>query len=226
MMRLARFLAQAGVASRRKSEDIIRGRHVAVNGRIVTIVGTNVDPANDSISVDGKRVSPESFVYYLVHKPVGYVCSAKQQGTDKLIIDLVPKQPRVYPVGRLDKDSSGLVLLTNDGDLAMKLMHPRYGAEKKYEVTLVNSIPRASIERLLRGVRLREGIARADAVERLSGKKLHIVVHQGWHRQIRRMLGRLGHDIESLVRISEAGMTLSAMKPGEYRTIARNEITI
>ena len=167
-MRLARYLAQCGVASRRASENYITDGEVTVNGSVVTKVGTTVDPTSDVVLFRGKRVAPDKLVYYVVHKPVGYVCSTKDAHAEKLVTDLVPDGTRLYPVGRLDKDSSGLVILTNDGELAQQMAHPKYEKKKVYEVQIEGVCSVDFLKCMQRGVRLDEGLARADSFSTVS----------------------------------------------------------
>lgn len=225
-MRLARVLAQAGVASRRAAEDLIRSGVVTVNGQTIAVVGTTVDPEKDQIAVRGESIAREAYVYYLLHKPVGYISASKGVRGDKLVTSLVPQTPRVYPVGRLDKDSSGLLLLTNDGDLTLRLTHPRYEVQKVYEVELDHVATPELVRRLTKGIRLKEGIAKADKVTRITAKRFTITLHQGFHRQIRRMLGVCGYTAMRLTRIAEGDLKLGDIPEGSYERLEREDITV
>jgi len=172
-MRLARFLAQSSVASRRASEKLIEQGKISVNGRIEKNVATNVDVKKDKVLFNGRPVVQEEFVYYILNKPVGYLCSLKAYGIDKIVTQLLPKSERVYPVGRLDKNSSGLLILTNDGDLAMKLSHPKFENKKVYEVKFNQPCTKEFINCIKKGVRLTEGLAKAD---KLAGSDKYV----GW----------------------------------------------
>lgn len=225
-MRIARYLAQAGVASRRAAELYIEKGLVTVNGEIVRNLATRVDETRAVVRFRGKEVKPEAFVYYVLNKPVGYVCSAKDPHEKKLVTQLVPEYPRVYPVGRLDKNTSGLLLLTNDGDVAMRLSHPRHAVAKTYEVLLDRPHTPALLARLKRGVSLVEGRAAADAVNVRTAKRIELVIHQGWNRQIRRMLAACGYSAIGLRRIAEGKLVLGTLEPGEYKKISREELAI
>jgi len=224
MMRIAKYLAHAGVASRRHAEKLVEQGTVSINGVVVRNVATQIDEVNDIVEYNKQRIAIEKHVYYLINKPIGYVSSAKDSHNDKLVTDLVPKTPRVYPVGRLDKESSGLMILTNDGDLALTLTHPRYTVSKIYEVTLANPVSERIIKILKKGIQMEEGTARVDRIQLLSQKKVRIALHQGWKRQIRRMFEALGFEVTKLVRVSEGGASLGALKPGEYKKVTRSQI--
>src|SRR5438128_6243595 len=171
MERLNKFLAHAGVGSRRRVEDLIRAGRVSVDGQPVRELGTKVDPAGQRVSVDGQPIHEERLVYWLVHKPRGYVCTNYDPARRPRAIDLVPHvDQRAYTVGRLDEDSEGLLLLTNDGDLANLLMHPRFGVEKTYVVQVAGHPSAAALQQLLKGIWLSEGHVRVSAVKRLKGQ--------------------------------------------------------
>jgi 23S rRNA pseudouridine2605 synthase len=224
MMRLAKFLASAGIASRRAAENLISAGLVSVNGKVIKEVATNVDPATDAVQVRGKTIQAEKVVYYLLHKPAGYLSAAAGSQGAKLVTQLVPKSPRVYPVGRLDKDSSGLLLLTNDGDLTLQLTHPRYEVQKVYEVELDHMCTPELIRHLTSGITFKEGRAKADKVERITARKLRITLHQGFNRQVRRMLGVCGYTAMKLTRIAEGSLVLGDLQEGVYRTLKREDI--
>lgn len=226
IMRLAQYLAHAGIASRRSAEDLIRSGSVSVNGAVVRVLATRVAIERDTVRVKGSVVRPEQPVYYLLHKPVGYTCSRKDRFNKKLVTELVPPKPRVYPVGRLDKDTSGLVLLTNDGALANTMMHPRHEIQKIYRVTLDKPWTQNLLDRLGAGIRLEEGIARADAVRAVNKKILLITIHQGWNRQVRRMIQMCGFSVAELARIAEGNLRLGALPVGSYRTLERPSIHV
>jgi len=223
-MRLAKFLAEAGLASRRKSEELIRAGRVKIAGVVVDDVATNVLASQSDIAVDNKKVILEKKVYYLLNKPEGYICSLSDPHNDKSVVDLVPKHPRVVPVGRLDKDSAGLLLLSNDGELIYQLTHPKFEISKTYLVTVGGELDRGIVRTLKQGVLLPEGLARADKVRILDKNRLEIVIHQGWNRQIRRMLGAEGLRVLELIRIAEGRLELGNLASGEYRQLKRGDI--
>ena len=228
MERLNKYLAHAGVGSRRHCEElIVRGR-VTVNGRAVRELGTKVEPS-DAVCVDGQPLHGEKLVYWLVNKPRGYLCTNFDPGGHPRAIDLVPHvSQRVYTVGRLDEDSEGLLLLTNDGDLANRLTHPRFGVEKTYQVQVAGHPDRANLEQLLKGVWLSEGHVRARRVRRLKSQGestwLEIVLNEGKNREIRRMLARLGHKVMVLRRIAIGSVHLDKLRRGKARRLKVEEL--
>lgn len=219
-MRLAKFLSLAGVSSRREAEKLISQGKVKVNGEIHKELGKQIDEDKDEVSFKGKVLKVDPKVYYLVHKPKGYLSSKKRFKQDKLVTDLVPKSPAVYPAGRLDKDSTGLIILTNDGDLALKLTHPRYQVKKDYLVTLDKELTPEVKNKLLRGIKLTEGKAVVDSVEEIKPKVCKLTIHQGWNRQIRRMFGKLGITVLELKRVKEGKIALGDLKPGEFKKLS------
>ena len=228
MERLNKYLAHAGVGSRRHCEElIVRGR-VTVNGRAVRELGTKVEPS-DAVCVDGQPLHGEKLVYWLVNKPRDYLCTNFDPGGHPRAIDLVPHvSQRVYTVGRLDEDSEGLLLLTNDGDLANRLTHPRFGVEKSYQVQVAGHPDRANLEQLLKGVWLSEGHVRARRVRRLKSQGestwLEIVLNEGKNREIRRMLARLGHKVMVLRRTAIGPVRLDKLRRGKARRLKVEEL--
>jgi len=222
-IRLQKYLAQAGVCSRREGERMILDGRVAVNGSVVTELGTKIDPDADRITADGKPVgSSEELVYLLLNKPPGVVSSCRRHG-GKIVLDLVDVRERVYPVGRLDKDSEGLLLLTNDGRLHLKLSHPSFDHEKEYEVTTTRSLSDEDLRRMASGIRLSGRLTRPARVRRVSAKRFRIVLQEGRNRQIRRMLGHLNHEAVRLKRIRMAGLRLGALPSGAWRLLTARE---
>ncbi len=229
MERLNKLLAHAGVASRRQCEALIKAGRVIVDGQVVRDLGTKVDPNKQRITVDGQPVRAERPVYWLVHKPRGYLCTNRDPARRPLAIDLVPHvSQRVYTVGRLDEDSEGLLLLTNDGDLANRLMHPRYGVEKTYLVQVAGSPTPEELHKLLLGVWLSEGHVSAKHVKRLKKQGdstwLRIVLNEGKNREIRRMLARLGHKVMRLRRIAIGSVKLGDLRSGKARRLSGPEV--
>lgn len=226
--RLQRYLARAGVASRRASEEIILQGRVTVNGVRVTTLGTRVGPG-DVVAVDGRPVAiQEKLVYYAVKKPRGYVTTAADPWGRPTVMSLISVPERVYPVGRLDVDSEGLLLLTNDGQLAYHLIHPRYGVEKEYLVLVEGAPSEGALEKLRRGVVL-DGRKTAPAkVDRgkMEGKEtwLTVTIHEGRKRQIRRMLEAVGHKVIRLTRVRFGPVRLGDLAPGEFRQLAPGEV--
>jgi len=223
-IRLASFLAQSGVASRRHSEELIKQGKIKVNGQIVKLLSTKV--AVDAISVEfnNKPVRLDNKVYYLLNKPWGYVCSVSDAHNPQTVLSLVPPEPKVFPVGRLDKDSQGLILLTNDGDLAYRLTHPKFKVPKTYAVSLDKTFKPADKAQLLVGIKLDEGLAQADKVVIKNQKDLMIILHQGYKRQIRRMLESLGYQVLSLIRVAEGHLVLGSLPEGEYIILDKSAV--
>jgi 23S rRNA pseudouridine2605 synthase len=233
--RLQKILAAAGYGSRRSCEGIIQQGRVQVNGQVVTKLGTRADPNLDEISVDGKPISsPEEKIYLILNKPPGYISTVHDPGGRPTVLDLIPHQERLYPVGRLDAESEGLLLLTNDGELTHRLTHPRYEHEKEY-LTLVKGRPKdAILSQLRRGVDLEEGRTAPARVSRVSRREgletppgttwLRIVVHEGRKRQIRRMCAAVGHPVQRLIRVRMGPIELGDLPVGEYRPLSLKKV--
>jgi 23S rRNA pseudouridine2605 synthase len=229
MERLNKLLAHAGLGSRRQCDDLITAGRVTVDGRIVRELGTKVDQGQ-RISVDGQPIHAERLVYWLINKPKGYLCTNRDPRRRPLAIDLVPKvvSQRVYTVGRLDESSEGLLLLTNDGDLAFRLMHPRFGVEKTYLVQVAGQPSPDDVQQLLKGVWLSDGHVKAKQVKRLKSHGgstwLRIVLNEGKNREMRRMLARLGHKVLNLRRIALGPVQLQALPRGKARRLTLQEL--
>jgi 23S rRNA pseudouridine2605 synthase len=229
MERLNKVLAHAGVGSRRHCEDLITAGRVSVDGRTVRELGTRVDPAEQRVCVDGRPIRTERPAYWLVHKPRGYISSSHDPAGRPLVLDLAPQiSQRVYTVGRLDESSEGLILLTNDGDLAYRLLHPRFGVEKTYLVQVAGSPTADDLQQLLKGVWLSDGHVRARKVKRLKGQGtstwLRVVLSEGKNREIRRMLARLGHKVLRLRRIALGPVELGELPLGKARRLSPEEV--
>lgn len=228
-MRLQKFLAHAGIASRRAAEDIIKQGRVSVNGNIVTDMGVTVSNA-DTIFLDGKIVkNEEEKEYIMLNKPTGYVSSAKDQFGRPTVLDLISDtDKRLYPVGRLDYDTSGLILLTNDGDFTYKLTHPRHEIDKVYEA-LITGIPAATeIERLETGIVIEEYLTSPAKlfIKNIQGNNalVEITIHEGKNRQVRKMCTAIGHEVLTLKRISIGPIALKGLPEGKWRKLSQAEI--
>ena len=227
MMRLNKYLAQCGLGSRRKCELYIQAGRVAVDGTITRSLATTIDENKNVITVDGKQIYlPHEFKYVLLNKPKDCVTTTRDELGRKTVLDLVPQEFRLFPVGRLDKDTTGALLLTNDGDLAFQLMHPRFNVDKKYQVLLNKSIIRKDIRKLQSGILLEDGLTGSCNVSviRQDRKTIEIIIHEGRKRQIRRMLKALNYKVVHLTRTQYATLTLAGLKPGEWRYLTREEI--
>src|SRR5262245_17295969 len=229
MERLNKYLAHAGVASRRQCDELIGSGHVSIDGQTVRDLGTRVDPEKQKVAVDGQAVRAERSVYWLVNKPRGYLCTNYDPAGRPRAVDLVPHvRQRVYTVGRLDEDSEGLLLLTNDGELAHRLMHPRYGVEKTYLVQVAGRPARDELHQLLKGVWLSDGHVHARRVKRLrqQGEStwLEIVLSEGKNREVRRMLAKLGHKVMRLQRVALGRVRLGRLAAGKSRPLRQEEL--
>ncbi len=224
-MRLAKFLAHAGVASRRAAEAVIADGRVTVDGETVT------DPARDvgegaEVRVDGREVAAEERETWLVNKPEGVVSTAREPGRRRAVTELVESRARLYPVGRLDADSTGLILLTNDGELANRLTHPRYEVAKTYRVALARPPAERDIEALRRGVRLEDGPTSRAEVRRSGKREFEITIHEGRNRQVRRMAEAIGNEVVSLRRVRFGSLRLGELAEGEARRLGDDEVRL
>jgi 23S rRNA pseudouridine2605 synthase len=225
-VRLQKYMAQAGVGSRRHCEELIAAGRVSVNNKRAEL-GMSVVPGVDRVVMRNREIRPEAeHVVIAVNKPTG-VLSACHRGKEEgfLITEVVKTEYRLFPVGRLDRDSEGLLLLTNDGDLALRLTHPRYGNEKEYEVEFNRPVSPDLCGKLLAGVELEDGPARAVACRQTAEKRISLVLAEGRKREVRRMLARLGWGIVRLRRVRIAGLRLGSLKPGEWRRLPVEEVT-
>ncbi len=227
-MRIARALALAGIAARRKCEAFILEGEVSLNGQVIRDLGRQVEPGKDEIRFRGKKLSFDLPVYFLLHKPAGYTTTLSDPHAEKTVQELLPadlrSRARLFPVGRLDRETTGLLLFTNDGELANRLIHPRYGVGKWYEVTLDRPLDPKNQAKLLRGVVLEEGPARAEKVEPLSGRTVRLMLREGKKREIRRLFDTLGFRVEALCRIAFGPLKLGSLPSGQGRLLTPEEI--
>ncbi|TWU19977.1 pseudouridine synthase [Allorhodopirellula heiligendammensis] len=226
--RLNQLLASAGLGSRRHCEDLIREGRVDIDGQIVTQLGVTVDPTLQKVRVDGVPLKPQKLVYYAVHKPNGVVSTNSDPQGRPRVVDLVPPTQRVYPVGRLDRTSDGLILLTNDGDLAQSLAHPKFGVQKIYRVTVAGEVRPETMRKMREGIYIAEGLVRVDGAKIIKAKKkatdMEIRLREGKNREIRRILAKFGHKVQTLRRIAIGPLRLGDMPAGAYRNLTRAEI--
>jgi 23S rRNA pseudouridine2605 synthase len=221
-MRLNAFLARAGVASRRGADELIKAGRVHVNGRpgeLSTFVGDR-----DAVEVDGRPVAKQVLAYRLLHKPAATVTTARDPHGRPTVVGLVPPDPRVVPVGRLDADTTGALLLTNDGSLAHRLAHPRYEVDKVYEVEVEGDPGPAVLRRLADGVELDDGRTAPARARRLGPERLELTIHEGRKHQVKRMCTAVGHPVRRLHRSRYAGLDLRGLGPGEWRDLTRDEV--
>ena len=223
LMRLQKFLSAAGICSRRRGEEYIKAGRVKVNGQIIIELGTKIDPELDRVSFDGNSIKYEHpLIYIALNKPVDYVTSCRHPG-EKIVLDLVDIDQRVYPIGRLDKDSTGLLLLTNDGRLHHKLSHPSFDHEKEYDVTVANPITDGALHKLAAGLPMMESKTRPARVQRITARQFRITLKEGKNRQVRRMVRKVGNQVKILKRIRVAEIKLGRLPPGKWRHLTKTE---
>ena len=221
-MRLNAYLARAGVASRRRADELIRAGRVRVNGapgELNTVVGKS-----DVVEVDGARVQRQRLAFILLHKPAGAVTTARDPQGRRTVVELVPDEPRVVPVGRLDADTTGALLLTNDGDLAHRLAHPRYGVPKMYEAEVEGSPSVDALAWLREGVELDDGVTAPAEARMLAPGRIELTLHEGRKHQVKRMCEMVGHHVRRLHRSRYAGLDLEGLEPGEWRELTLDEV--
>ncbi len=230
VVRLNKFIANSGVCSRREADTLIQAGVVTVNGEVVTELGTKVNVQTDDIRFNGERLKGEEKVYLVMNKPKGYVTTASDPHAEKTVVDLIKGCPaRVYPVGRLDKNTTGVLMLTNDGEIAERLTHPAYDKKKIYQVALDRELVEDDREKILAGVTLTDGEVNADELEYIDAndrRKLGIEIHSGKNRVVRRIFESLGYNVKALDRVYFAGLTKKGLKKGEWRYLSEGEANI
>lgn len=229
--RLQKYMASCGVASRRKCEELILAGKVKVNGALVNELGVKINPKKDSIEYDNKIISKENKkIYIMLNKPEGYICSVKDEKDRKTVLDLVKVEQRIYPIGRLDYDSSGLILLTNDGEVYNKIIHPRKEIKKIYIARVKNKIIERDLNAFKEGIDIGGYITSTASLKNISYDEeknistIEISIHEGKNRQVRRMCSALNHDVLSLKRVAIGQIKLAYLKKGEYRELTTEEI--
>jgi 23S rRNA pseudouridine2605 synthase len=239
LVRLNKFIAGSGYTARRKADELIETGRVTVNSNTIVSLGTKINPGTDIVKIDGERIKPnkgkkENFIYVLLNKPAGYVTTTSDEKNRPTVLDLVGINRRIYPVGRLDYDSEGLLLLTNDGDLANRLMHPKYGVYKTYVVKINKAMDEKSLARLRGGVWINKGKsptaplrtneARVSVVPNTGGTQLRISIHEGRNRQVRKMLEAVGYYVRKLKRVEYANLDIKGLKEGGWRYLSGEEV--
>ena len=223
MVRLQKFLSSAGVCSRRQGEEYIKKGYVKVNGEVVIELGTKVDPTRDRIEIDRELIKEaQNRVYIVLNKPEGYVTSCKQP-EDKIVLDLIDIPERIFPVGRLDKASTGLLILTNDGLLHHRISHPSHDHEKEYEVVLAKPIPNGALKKMEQGLPMMSTKTRSAKIEKISPTRFRIVLREGKNKQIRRMVRKVGNRVIRLKRIRISNIRLATLAEGQWRYLTEKE---
>ncbi|MCI0515087.1 rRNA pseudouridine synthase [candidate division KSB1 bacterium] len=225
-IRLNRFLSLCGLGARRKCEDLIYAGRVSINQQVIQNFATWVDPTHDQVLVDGKIVAPVAqMVYVLLNKPAGYLSAVSDDRDRKTVLTLINSPVQIKPVGRLDYDTTGALLLTNDGQLAYRLTHPKFVVEKEYHVVLNRPLENADLRKLEQGVYLEDGkTAPCKARYRKERNQIALIIHEGRNRQVKRMFESLKYRVKELTRIKFAGLTISDLNPGEWRYLSRDEL--
>ena len=227
-IRLNKYIANSGICSRREADELITQGLVEVNGKVVTEMGYQVQKT-DRVVFDGQSITPEKPVYVLLNKPKGYISTTKDEKARKTVMDLVANASpyRLFPVGRLDRQTTGLILLTNDGHLTKKLTHPSFGVKKIYHVTLDRKLSVEDLRTIADGVRLEEGVAEVDSISYIEGKpknEIGIEIHIGWNRVVRRLFKTMGYEVEALATVIFAGLTKKNIKRGHWRILTEMEV--
>ena len=227
-IRLQRLLASAGFGSRRQCEELIESGRVHVDADLVTKMGTTVDLEVQKVMVDGQLLKKQKLVYFAVHKPTGVVTTNRDPQGRPRVVDLVPPSERVFPVGRLDRSSEGLILLTNDGELAQRLTHPKFGVRKIYRVIVAGRVTNETMKKMRQGIYISEGFVKVEGAKLISAKskatEMEITLKEGKNREIRRILARLGHKVQQLRRIAVGPLRLGDVPAGAYRPLLRQEV--
>ena len=230
VIRLNKYIANSGVCSRREADMLIQSGVVTVNGEVVTELGTKVNVLTDDVRFNGERLKGEAKVYIVMNKPAGYVTTASDPHAERTVMDLLSGCPtRVFPVGRLDKNTTGVLMLTNDGEIAERLTHPSYNKKKIYQVVLDHPITDEDFQKILEGVELPDGVTAADELQYLDERdhrQLGIEIHSGKNRIVRRIFESLGYDVRALDRVYFAGLTKKGLKKGDWRYLTEGEVNI
>ncbi len=227
-IRLNKYIANSGICSRREADELITQGLVEVNGKVVTEMGYQVQKT-DRVVFDGQNITPEKPVYVLLNKPKGYISTTKDDKARKTVMDLTANASpyRIFPVGRLDRQTTGVILLTNDGHMTKKLTHPSFNMKKIYHVTLDRKLSIEDLKSIAEGIRLEEGVAEVDSISFIEGKpknEVGIEIHIGWNRVIRRIFQKLGYEVEALDRVMFAGLTKKNIKRGHWRILTEQEV--
>jgi len=229
-VRLNKFIANSGICSRREADRIIESGAVTVNGKVVTELGTKIDVRKDVVLFGDQKLRGEEKVYIIMNKPKGFVTTTSDPHADQTVMDLLTKCPnRVFPVGRLDKNTTGVLMFTNDGELSEKLTHPSFNKKKIYEVTLDRKLDKADAEKILKGIELEDGMIKADELDYVDSvdlRKIGIEIHSGRNRIVRRIFEAIGYNVKALDRVYFAGLTKKGIKRGQWRYLTEGEVNV
>jgi len=223
-IKIAKYLSECGIASRRKAEELVSRGKVSVNGTVMKNVAERVDPGKDEVKVFGKIINEQKLVYYILYKPVGYVTTTEDRHAEKIVTELVPQKPPVWPVGRLDKNTSGLLILTNDGDLTQTLTHPKYEKEKEYSIITNRDLGKDEIFKIRSGLYLDDGLIKPKLFEEIREKQYKMILKEGRKRIVRRIIEEVDRRVAQLKRVRVATLTLGSLKPSEWRKLTTSEI--
>ncbi len=223
-IKIAKYLSECGISSRRNSEELVKKGLVFINGKKETNVAQRIDPEKDIVKFDNKIIKPKNYVYYLLYKPVGYVSTTTKKFSKKIVTDLVPQKPKVWPVGRLDKNTSGLIILTNNGELTQKITHPKYQKEKEYSIITNLALNNNDIEKIKKGVFLEDGLAKPRVFEEIENKNYRMILTEGRKRIVRRVIEKVGKKVSQLKRVRLDKLTLDDLKIGQWRKLSNSEV--
>ncbi len=225
-IRLNKYLAGKGVASRRKSDELISGGKIRVNGEVVRELGVKVDPEKDRVEVDEKILAAKpELVYFVLNKPSGFVCSNSRTTTEpRIVLDLFPAEWRIFPVGRLDKNTTGLLILTNDGNLSFRLTHPKFECEKEYEVEVSADLTVERVRKIESGVPLERAKTKPTEVRILGKRRARVILREGRNRQVRKIFGKVGCEVVKLKRVRVKNLELDDLPLGKYRALSEDEV--
>lgn len=222
-IKISKYLASAGLCSRRKCEEFVKMGVVKINGKVAS-VEERINPDKDIIEFKNKKIEIQKKIYYLLYKPTGYTTTTKDRHAEKIITSLLPKNPKVWPVGRLDKFTSGLIILTNDGELTQKLTHPKYEKKKEYSIITNKPLTKEEISKIKKGLQLEDGFIKPDTFKELGEQNYKMVLHSGKKRIIRRVIEKFGKKVSQLKRVKLDNLTLGNLKIGQYRKLNQAEI--
>jgi 23S rRNA pseudouridine2605 synthase len=223
-IKIAKYLSECGVSSRRKAEELVNYGKVSVNGKIMKNVAERIDPDKDEVKVFGKPISKKSHVYYILYKPVGYITTTEDRHAEKIVTELVPDKPPVWPIGRLDKNTSGLLILTNDGALTQEITHPKFKIKKEYEIKTNSELDEKQIDKIQKGVMLDDGFIKPTLFERIEKNHYKMVLSEGRNRIVRRIIEEVGKRVSQLKRTKIGNLRLEYIHIGSHKKITEDEL--